>query len=436
MSDREALSEIIGRFADDVATIEEMSQLERALRADAVVRRNYLRYLNLDAALAGGAAAWSEPQSRAPAARTRRRTLVAAAAILLVTTIATGVWYIRERGSSANDVKVFAALVAARNAAWSDPNIELALRGGELPAGILRLEAGTAEFAFADGATIVLQSPAAVRFVDRKQVFVEHGRVFCRCPTPESRLLIETATTEVLDLGTEFSVEARADRSTVVAVLSGEVQVGKSVERRLHQGESLEILSNGLLAVRPLSPDEFAELLRASPAVDEAVRRGRNVLLDPGFEDGLSERTWNGTEANIRVVLAGGRAGNAVRVAAGGFAQFPQCRQKTERGDYAGRLIVASVWGAVNEGPLSPRQSALLKIVFEDESGREIGFAMRPFLGPHSQPGRFERAEAAAIAPAGTKRVQIQLMLRTGRQVGGSVLFDDAGLIVAETDSH
>lgn len=436
MSDRVALREMIGRLADDMATDDEVRELETALQADAALRRDYLSYLNMDAALAGGAAAWSESESSVPKSRTRHRALVAAAAILLVTIAATFAWHVRDRSSSANDLKFVAVLVAARNAAWSDPNIELALRGGELPDGMLRLEAGTAEFACVDGATVILQAPAAARFVARKRVFVEQGRVFCRCPTPESRLLIETATTEVLDLGTEFSVEARADRSTVVAVLSGEVQVGKSVERRLHQGESLEILSNGLLAIRPLSPDEFAELLRASPAVDEAVRRGHNILLDPGFEEGLSVGTWNGTEANLRAVRTGGRSGGAVQVTAGGFAQFPQCRQKTEQGDYAGRLIVASVWGAPSERPLSPRQSALLKIVFEDESGREIGFAMRPFLGPQSQSNRFERAEAAAIAPTGTKRVQLQLMLRTARQDDGAVLFDDAGLIVAETASH
>lgn len=436
MNDRTAFREIIGRFVDDAATPDEVRSLEVALRTDAALRDDYLRYLNLDAALAGGAAAWSEPEFNVSAVRPRRRALFAAASILLMMMAATFAWQFHDRRASTNDVRFFASLVAAKNAAWSDPNIELALRGGELPNGLLRLEAGSAKFACIDGATIVMQAPAAARFVARKHVFIEQGRVFCRCPTPESRLLIETATTEVLDLGTEFSVEARKDRSTVVAVLSGEVQVGKSVERRLHQGQSLEILSNGLIAVRPLSPDEFAELLRASPEVDEAIRRGHNILHDPGFDGGLSDRTWNGTEANVSAVRTGGRSGAAMRVSAGGFAQFPQCRQETELGDYAGRLIVASVWGAVGERPLSPRQSALLKIVFEDESGRDIGFAMRPFLGPDSQPNRFERAEAAAIAPAGTKRVQIQLMLRTGQQDDGAVFFDDAGLIVAETASH
>lgn len=433
MSDRDALREIMGRFADNGATEEEVGRLETALRTDAALRREYLSYLNLDTALAAGAAAW--PETSEPTRRLRSRMLVAAAALLLVTIAGTLAWQVRRHGSTMPEVRFFATLVAARNVAWSDPNIELALRGGELPEGMLRLEAGTAEFACIDGATVVLQAPAAVQFVGRKQVFVEQGRIFCRCPTPESRLLIETATTEILDLGTEFSVEARTDRSTVVAVLSGEVQVGKSVERRLREGESLEILSNGLLSVRPLSTDEFAELLRASPAVDEAVRRGHNVLRDPGFEEGLNDRTWNGTDANLRAVPSGGRTGRAVEVAAGGFAHFPQCRQKTEKGDYTGRLIVASAWGAAGDRSLSPRQSALLKIVFEDESGREIGFAMRSFLGSQSPPNRFERVEAAAIAPAGTKRLQVQLMLRTAGQNSGTVIFDDAGLIVADAAS-
>jgi hypothetical protein len=327
----------------------------------------------------------------------------------------------------------FATLAAANEAQWADPNVELMLRGGELPPGPLRLESGTAEFLCADGATVVMRGPATVRFPSRKRVAVESGKVFCRCPSPESRLSVETPTTEVVDLGTEFAVDARADRSTVVAVLSGEVQVGKAQQRRLHKGEAVEVRGDGILAIQPLAREEFSELLLASPAVGDAMRRGENRLQDPGFENGLTGRTWSGTETNLEAVGNGGRSGNAVRVFARGYANWPQCRQKIATGDIAGKLVVASVWASTPaQDPLRPRQVAMLKIVFVNEEGRDFAFAMRRFLSPKSEPDRFEQAQLAAFAPPGTRQVQIQLMLNSNLLDSGSVVFDDASLVIAD----
>ncbi len=326
-----------------------------------------------------------------------------------------------------------ATLAAANEAQWADPNVELALRSGELPPGPLRLDSGTAEFLCADGATVVMRGPAVVRFQARKRVLLEEGRIFCRCPSPESRISVDTAATQVVDLGTEFSVEARADRSTLVAVLSGEVQVGKGQPQLLRKGQSAVVRGDGILAIQPMAQGDCSELLLASPKVDEAVRHGANLLQDPGFETGLSEQTWSGTETNI-TAAPNGRTGTGVRVFARGYAHWPQCHQTLRTGEIAGRLIVASAWCAVTPGdPLHPRQAAMLKIVFKNDEGRDFAFAMRRFLGPKSEPGRFEQVQVAAFAPPGTRRLQLQLMLQSNLQESGSVIFDDASLVIADT---
>lgn len=432
MSERDRLLEIMGRYAEGATTAEETRELEGALRADADLRREALRYLNLDAALSGavGTLRAVKREERPAVSRLRRvwfgAVALAAAALLVLFLGLQKMWW------HPRVAEPFVTLVAANDAIWADPNAELALRAGELPPGPLRLESGTAEFLFADGATMLLRGATAVRFLERKRVFVEHGRIFCRCPSPESRLSVETPATRIVDLGTEFAVEARADRSTLVAVLSGEVQVGKGQPQRLHKGQAAVVRGDGILAIQPLGQEDFSELLLASPSVNEAIRNGRNVLRDPGFEAGLSEETWSGTEPNLAVVPTGGRSGAAVRITSDGRAPWPQCRQKIATGDIAGRLVVGTVWAAPGDEALRPRQSAMLKIVFVNEKGRDFAFAMRRFLDPKSVPHRFEQAQVAVFAPPGTRQVQMQLMFQTSLRDSGSVLFDDASLIFAD----
>ena len=282
MKERDHFLALIGRHADGIATREEARELEAALLKHTELRREFLRYLHLDAALAGAAPVLHLVREEPPVGARRRHAWwigLGAAAVLIV---AFGLPFLARKAESRRAATpALAVLAAANDAVWADSNVELALRGGELPPDALRLESGTAEFLCADGATVVMRGPAVVRFPERRRVFVESGRLFFRCPTPESRLSVVTPATEVIDLGTEFAVEARADRSTLVAVLSGEVEVGKTAPQRLRKGEAVEVRSDGILAIQPLAREEFSELLLASPSVNDAVQRGGNCTNLP-----------------------------------------------------------------------------------------------------------------------------------------------------------
>ena len=66
----------VQRYADGLASAEEVAQLQAALRADAELRRSFLDYVNLDSALVAAAAccrpafcAASWPTMRSQAAR-------------------------------------------------------------------------------------------------------------------------------------------------------------------------------------------------------------------------------------------------------------------------------------------------------------------------------------------------------------------------------
>jgi len=322
--------------------------------------------------------------------------------------------------------------MATTNARWADPNVELALSSGERLAGPLRLESGRAEFQMVDGATVVLDGPASVRFAERKVVFVDEGRVFCQCPTPESRLSVITPQTKVVDLGTEFSVEARADASTRVAVLSGKVDVKSPNAGVLTAGEAVEVRRDVVVRLKPLTPEEMQALMPESVSTTVTHRDGgQNKLADPGLESALPSTLWRGTDECLQSAIAAGRTGNAVRIRAG-RKSYPIVKQRVETGDVSGRVVQASVWAmSPADDPLSERQFAVLKIAFLNSAGREFACSARHFLHQGLPPGVYVPAQLAAQAPPGTRSVEVQLMLAASSLKSGSVCFDDASLVVA-----
>ncbi len=358
------------------------------------------------------------------------RSLAAAA---LVAFTALGVWLMF--GSSRSTVRSFATMMVTTNARWSDPNVELALSSGERVPSALRLDSGHAEFQLLDGATVVLDGPASVRFAERKTVFVDEGRVFCKCPTLESRITVVTPQTKVLDLGTEFSVDARADESTRVAVLSGKVQVMSLNAGVLTAGEVVDVKQGQVVRLKPLTNDEITELtrepVRAHAANDGA---GQNRLLDPGFEKTLPSAFWRGTDDCLEHAASFGRSGAAARVRAR-EKHFPLVKQRVDCGDISGRVVHASVWAkSPPDDPISPRQFAVLKLAFLNAEGREFACSTRHFLH-YGQPANvYVPAQLTAQAPQGTRFVEVQVMLAAGSQKAGSVCFDDASLaIVADS---
>lgn len=432
------LARLFSELVEGTITDEGFAELDARLAADPEARRLYARYVELHDTLGRR---WADaPAGASSASRVARRSrmrviaggLAALAAAVLVAV------FLRPPAGPPPDVATeppaapHATLVAARDAVWADPNVDQALSAGQLPEVGLRLESGTAEFLLADGATVVARGPAAVRFPARGRVAVDLGRVFCRCPTSASRVVVETPAGEVIDLGTEFAVEARPDRTARVAVVSGEVRVGSASGPSLRKGQSAEVRGDGQLVIRPLTAAELAELGAAAPAVGGQAPAGDNLLRDSGFDRGLAPDAWGGTEGHLSADPHG-RTGPGVRVSAHGFATFPLCRQWVQTGDLGSRLVVASVWAATPaDDPLTPGQFAGLKVVFLDARGREFGFAKQHLLTGRPAPGRFEQARLAAVAPPGTAAVSVQLILYAARRDAGAVVFDDAALAVAD----
>jgi hypothetical protein len=436
MSPAPELADLANRYADGQADAQQVATLARALHDDPAFRRWFVRFLHVDAALSGrpqATTAWPPPAADSGAAWLAthlpprnaswwwRAGTTAAAALLL---ILVGTWL-----SSARDALGAApavSLIASSNAQWADPEIELALRAGDLPGGLLRLEAGSAEFRFAHGATAVLLGPAEVRFTGANDLYVEHGQVLCRCPTPESRITLTTPTTRVVDLGTEFAVAVAPDTSaTQVAVISGAVEVGTVTTTVLRTGQSAEIRRDRVLALTPLPDTTFTRLLSSAAAPTTAT--GPNLLTDAAFS-GTPAHAWRLTDGHASIDAGAGE----LVISARGHRFWPSARQAVRQALGEGQVVSASVraYGSADD-PLQERQSAILKLVFIDDHGREFAQASRHFLfAGRPAAGQPVECQVAAAAPAGTRGVEFQLLLNARGRSGGTVRFSRPSLVV------
>jgi hypothetical protein len=311
----------------------------------------------------------------------------------------------------------FSTLVTSTNARWADPNVEWALRAGELPAGLLRLEEGNVELVTPDRARIFLQAPVAVRFVSRNRIVCEEGRLVCECPTPESRLIVETPQTLVVDLGTVFAVDAQKDASTQVVVLSGEVELRGQRSQRVRGGE-VAVVHSSVVRITPVAEEELTRLRAVFAEPELPVDSRRNRLVDRWKPS--SELVW--VDPNT----------HSIRISAGDLRQYPMASQTVETGEVSGRTVLASVRAESHpEEPLVDGQYAVLKIAFLDRTGHEFACAFRHFLKPRSSSSaREERVLLAAVAPHGTDAVQIQLLLNTDKRERGSAIFEQPFLSI------
>jgi ferric-dicitrate binding protein FerR (iron transport regulator) len=436
--------ELIARYADGQATDDELRELESALQADPSLRLAMVRYLNIDSALTAGTVSAEPPLPLAPVMQRRR--FAAAWWLLPLATAAAVVVSLWQPWTTSPQPQTTrlpatqpaspAVLAASTHARWADANVELALRSGDLPNTPLRLESGSAEFRFTHGATALILGPATVRFAGVNQLFLQDGKLLCKCPTPDSRLTVITPATRVVDQGTEFAVDVAADRpDTRVAVLRGEVHVGTRRVEVLRTGQAAEVGPDQVVRLTPLPPDALADLVAADLArTPDGLAADASLLLDPEFTAGLNG-PWRCTESHVDI--AGTPIGQAMRIHANGHRFWPSVRQAVSTGDIAGRLVIASVVARTPGGdPLTDRQAGILKVVFMDAQGREFATASRHFLHAGSSAMVIDQpvtSQVAAFAPPGTQKVEVQLLLSARGKPTGLIEYANPRLYVMPT---
>ena len=196
----------------------------------------------------------------------------------------------------------------------------------------LQLDAGTAEVTLHSGCTIVVKGPADVTVDSSMRVVTQRGTVRARVGKDARGFVIETPTTNVVDLGTEVGVQVDGlSQDTDVVVFEGSVNLvvdpqgdprdapsnGDATPRRtrLATGEALRIdRQGGTHRITSIRSEQFPET-SDSPATARRRPLIRNItdnIRDPGatsyyqiVRNGLQEESrayvdrfheWNGVD--------------------------------------------------------------------------------------------------------------------------------------------
>lgn len=413
-------AKLLGRLADDSLDSEGIAQLGEMLEADAALRKYFVEYCQMHALLRsehGLLSAWSPAYARSSSIVGRNARWVtvnisrvaAVAALLLMVAGITIVTYGRmHRPFRGAETAVLSKAVAARFA--YGPNGEtMPAAGTQLRQGLYELCDGLAQFEYPSGAIVVARAPVTFELVDQACVRLVDGQLSAHVPPAAKGFRIEAPGATVIDLGTDFGVEAVKDFESEVHVFKGDVLVDLHGEKnkqedRLHlvTGEATRVDSvTGMPSGINLDEDRFVRSLRDEPSsYSQLVLQMKPAVyyrMEP-TEDGrhLADFSGNGAEATIHLgrakapVWTSGKVGSAFKL--GGPAQqtyavapeYPQATGDTlsvvawvyarSRPRWAS---IAKNWagGASDRGQFHfglREDSGELEAHIEDDSGTEI----------------------------------------------------------------
>lgn len=182
-----------------------------------------------------------------------------------------------------------ATLVASIDADWGEAS---APENRTLPNGSYKLDSGTIDLLFADGARVSLSGPADFRLVDPRHIHLTSGNLVAHIPEQALGFIVTSPESEVVDLGTEFGLSVTESGQTDVHVLDGLVEVLYRVE---DSGSSGFLIAEGQARRFYTSPDKTPaeiELHTRSTLVGNPVFENMGVEMLSGtvrITDQLSE---------------------------------------------------------------------------------------------------------------------------------------------------
>tara|TARA_R110002095_G_scaffold181477_3_gene158781 strand:+ start:3924 stop:5573 length:1650 start_codon:yes stop_codon:yes gene_type:complete len=103
------------------------------------------------------------------------------------------------------------------------------------------LQEGVIKILFPSGAEVILSAPAQFQVVKNEEIIVNLGKCSVYAPEGAEGFEVTTPTSEVVDLGTRFSVVVAEDGASNVSVVEGEAEItplSNSHKRTLFKGDS------------------------------------------------------------------------------------------------------------------------------------------------------------------------------------------------------
>ncbi len=220
------LQELLEEFLDGRLDTSARQRLQNRLHNDADAQQLYLELCEVHAALTwehGLILTGVAPQPSPSPSPARRLRVTSVVGMLVATLLIVLAW--------PNSENKQPALLGGDVVATLTSRIDLVLTREQAPwndnklcIGEYELERGLMEFAFANGVTVIVEAPSRLEFRNENYMVLHSGRLSANVPPEGIGFTVETPEAEVVDYGTEFSVEANAGESEV-HVFSGLVRV-------------------------------------------------------------------------------------------------------------------------------------------------------------------------------------------------------------------
>jgi hypothetical protein len=146
-----------------------------------------------------------------------------------------------------------ARVVDLSNVVWADGAKQFGEWSVVQPGDSLKFQSGCVNLFLDNGAELLIEGPADVRFVSSKKVIAQQGKLAARIGPGAVGFRIDTPHAKVIDRGTSFGVSVAGDSHTSVVVYEGIVDLdvlgNRSLpRRRLATGEALSVNRQGQLS--------------------------------------------------------------------------------------------------------------------------------------------------------------------------------------------
>ncbi|HEX6963939.1 MAG TPA: LamG domain-containing protein [Lacipirellula sp.] len=279
------LETLLRSLLDEGLTDAQRQELGELILANEQHRRRYLEYCQMHGLLRAEhgvlAACTDLEEAEAPIqprpARwryTRRRLWTAAAAAALLIA-AGGIWHLSNRQPAPFRGEPVALLQEQIRAQFAyGPNGEPTPRpGAAMPAGPYELTRGIIELQSFSGVSLTLEAPATFTLLGVDGMRITNGRIAAHVPKSATGYSVEIPNGTVIDLGTDFAIDAVRGEKSEVHVFKGEVQVKLSGAKaigstplHLKTGEATKIdFLTGMPSGIDLDEGRFLRGLEAKP---------------------------------------------------------------------------------------------------------------------------------------------------------------------------
>jgi ferric-dicitrate binding protein FerR (iron transport regulator) len=292
-----ALDSLVSRIVDGVQTADDGRALADLLAHDAEALRRYRRLMAVHTSLHlayASVAAQSAVVPRSPDCgipRDRKRRISRAAAVLVLLAglgvgviVTMGVVSFRnnsavEQAAAPRSESPLATVAQTRFVAATATGEPL-MAGQPLGSGGLQILGGAVALELRNGVELLVEGPADLDLLSDMQAVLRSGTIVVKMPKGMSGFRVETTSTDILDLGTEFAVKVGADSQTDVQVYDGAVlaaaksqAAGGGFPRRLEAGEAARFAPGGDrdAVILPYDGDRFIRRLPKDRGIEHRV---------------------------------------------------------------------------------------------------------------------------------------------------------------------